>query len=203
MATSFSVGTRKAAAAVRTTPAALGTAPRAARCRGLNAAGRALTFVLAGILAGCASGPKALYPGPERPSEEVAILTMGDDEDSCRSYVIQGVDGQTAWLWNIALLPGPHEIYVWRDKSVGATMGLSAPIWLVSCAGDEGPKCILFDVELKAGHEYGLVRAGENRYELHDRTANEQVTAGTIVFSQNRLSYDIRNCWDFMNSDEG
>ena len=136
-----------------------------------------LLAALVVVLSGCAMSPTVthaykLYPGPERPPAEIAIVRMGD----AMAARFDGRPVSRADWREVQLLPGPHDIE-WYTEFVASVM--VAPAGFIPGSAAER-------LTLEPGHTY-VLRAGrthgwsiERYFWIVDDTTR-QVVAGTPV----------------------
>ena len=92
------------------------------------------TCVLLVLLASLGCQTKQLYPGPVRPSEEVAILERGSGRAIVQFTSIDGVEVKGS---GFHVLPGGHHIEVTVRVQITLSGGVAQRIWTrIPCTAD-------------------------------------------------------------------
>lgn len=145
---------------------------------------RRCRWLVALTVAACASVPTdtyKLYPGPERPEEELAFLAP---EAFSVVWVDRALVASTDWA-AVALLPGPHEIDLWY-RQAGVRLA-----------------CASFAVELMPGHRYRLVIERNIARGMKDEVGCSDDTVGGLCLVSNPTVWvDGRQISDSTNAEQ-
>lgn len=131
------------------------------------------------ILAGCKTTVQ-MYPGPPRPSSEVAVLQLGPDVGL---FSVDGESFNVEKLKDIELLPGTHAVKAVYFKPPSRAVAAGKKPSIIGGLQSEQPLHLVF--QAAAGRTYRLigsleekVLSSEGKVEIRDIVTGQIVASG-------------------------